>query len=214
MQIFLTGTDTDVGKTTVASWLCLHTGYAYYKPIQAGVNHPTPISHPRERNFVDSQVVKNLANVKTLPETYLYPEPVSPHLAAALSNDHIDCQKIILPAVENLIVEGAGGVMVPINEQMLMIDLIKQLALPVIIVARSSLGTINHTLLTLGSLRNRDIPILGVIVNGEANKANRDAIAKYSKVEILAELPKLDILSTENLQKIPLPEKLKKLITT
>ncbi|GHM58205.1 MAG: hypothetical protein sL5_03930 [Candidatus Mesenet longicola] len=199
MQIFITGTDTNVGKTLISSWICLHTGYSYFKPIQTGADK-------------DSDVVSKLANSNIYEESYIYKSPLSPHLAASLENDSIDISRINLPKERNLIVEGAGGILVPINETTFMVDLIKKLNIPVILVARSTLGTINHTLLSLEALRARSVSILGVILNGPHNQDNIKAIEFYGKVEILASIPKLQEVSKESLMQLPLPDCLKIII--
>ena len=170
MQIFITGTDTNIGKTLVSSWLCLHTRYDYFKPLQTGSSEGK-----------DSEVVAQLAGPKIHAESYVYKAPLAPAAAAALEKQSIDIHTIKLPDVPHLIVEGAGGLMVPINPHTLMIDLIKLFSIPVILVARSSLGTINHTLLSLEALRARNVEVLGVITSGLFNHPNCDAIEFYGK---------------------------------
>jgi len=200
MQIFITGTDTDIGKTLISSWLCLHSGYKYFKPIQTGNIEKT-----------DTEKAKELG-VSTYKEIYSYKEPLSPHLAAKLERAYINLDNISLPSEKNLIIEGAGGVLVPINDKHLVIDLIKKFNAPVIVVARSGLGTINHALLTLESLRSRDINILGVILNGPLNAENAKAIEFYGKVKVLAQIPKLEAATKENLLDIPLTTDIKKIL--
>jgi dethiobiotin synthetase len=201
MKIFITGTDTNIGKTIVSSWLCLHTGYDYFKPIQTGIIEGS-----------DSETVKNLSGSKIHKEAYVFKEPVSPHLAAHLENRSIDSRNIKLPIGDNLIVEGAGGLLVPINKEDLMIDLIKQFAIPVVLVASSRVGTINHTLLSLEALRIRNIEILGIIVNGEINQSNCESIEFYGKAKVLAQLPRLDEISKSKLQSIPLTQELREVL--
>jgi dethiobiotin synthetase len=201
MKIFVTGTDTDVGKTTICSWLCLHTGYSYFKPIQTGTIEGT-----------DSEKIHSLTNVTIHKEIYTYKDPVSPHLAALIENKEINLKKIISPNADNLIVEGAGGLLVPINKKQFIIDLIDYLKLPVILVARSTLGTINHTLLSIETLRARKIPILGVIINGIPNKNNEEAIKLYGKVPILATFPKLENVNKDTISAIPLTKELEKIM--
>ncbi|MGL9732873.1 MAG: dethiobiotin synthase [Wolbachia sp.] len=198
MQIFVTGTDTDVGKTTISSWICLHTGYLYFKPIQTGSILGT-----------DSHQISSLTNVNVYKENFVYKRLLSPHLAASLENDSINIDRIILPKTYNLIIEGAGGVLVPINKTTLMVDLIKKLAIPIILVAKSTLGTINHTLLSLEALRARNIPILGVILNGLLNQDNLEAIEFYGRIQVLASVPKLQQVDKEHLMQIPLSDLLK-----
>lgn len=199
MAVFITGTDTNVGKTLVSSWLCLHTRFDYFKPIQTGSDEST-----------DSDTVRALADCRIHSETYLYPDPVSPHLAATMVGETIDPTTITLPT-SRVVVEGAGGVLVPINGDMLMVDLIKQLDLPTIVVARSSLGTINHTLLTLQALRAREIIVAGVIVSGAPNPQNCEAITYYGKTTILGQLPFLGHPTRETLAAIPLEDQLQEI---
>lgn len=201
MRVFVSGTDTDVGKTVVCSFLCLHTGYSYFKPIQSG----TSVGR-------DSELVSKLSGAKIYPESFSYRAPLSPHLASRLEGEEIDIKKIKVPDDDNLVVEGAGGLLVPINKDFLMIDLIKYLKMPVVVVSRSRLGTINHTLLSLEVLRSRRIEILGVIISGDINSENSDAIKLYGETEILAELPIINPLTRSELEKVPLTKRLKKLL--
>ena len=200
MKIFITGTDTDVGKTIVCSWLCLHTQYNYFKPIQTGNSEQT-----------DSSTVHYLTKCKVYQENYSYKEPVSPHLAARLENSLIEIDKIELPNDDNIIIEGAGGLLVPINNKFFMVDVIKKLTTPVILVARSTLGTINHTLLSIEALRVRDIKILGVIMSGPKNAENKAAIELYGKVKVLACLPNFEKLNQESLQQYKLTVELQEI---
>jgi dethiobiotin synthetase len=190
---FVTGTDTNVGKTVVSAILTSGLRAHYWKPVQSGVLEGT-----------DSKFVAGLTGLPDshfLPETYLLQEPLSPHEAARIDGISISLNNINLPdsRIRPLVVEGAGGVMVPLNGQHLMLDLMKHLALPAVIVARSSLGTINHTLLTLHALRSRAIPVLGIVMNGEKNPANRRAIEIYGQTSVLAEIPWLPTLNQETI---------------
>jgi dethiobiotin synthetase len=200
MHIFITGTDTNIGKTLVSSWLCLHTLYDYFKPIQTGAEQGT-----------DSASVANLTLAKIWPENFIYKTPLSPHLSARIENKEIDVNKIILPKTKNLIVEGAGGVMTPINAKYLMIDLINMIGLPTIVVASSKLGTINHTLLTLQALKTKAIEVLGVIVSGQKNADNCQAIEYYGKTKVLAQLPHLAQINTASLASISLTNDLQQI---
>jgi len=201
MQIFITGTDTDIGKTTVSSWLCLHSTYSYFKPIQTGSDVGS-----------DSKILSKIIQNTIYPEIYCYKKPLSPHLASSLENQEINLENIILPKAHNLIVEGAGGVLVPINKNQLIIDLIKYLELPVILVTKPYLGTINHTLLSIAALSARQINILGFIMNGEENKYNSDAIEYYGKIPLLATIPTLTQITKESLLNIPLTDALKAIL--
>ncbi len=196
---FVTGTDTGIGKTIVsASLICALRDVekiCYWKPIQTGIEKDN-----------DTETVKNLANLtdeEIFDKGFRLEKPLSPHLSAKLANIEITVKKILrfIETDENFwIVEGAGGVFVPLNENELMIDLMKALNLPVLIVARSSLGTINHTLLTIEALRKNNLKIFGVILNGELNKENRRAIEHFGKVKVLAEMPKFEKLEYEILK--------------
>ena len=192
MRFFVTGTDTDVGKTVVAAWAMLHLDAFYWKPVQAGLDDET-----------DEEAVRRLTGAdddKFLPSAYRLPEPLSPHESARRAGVHIEMSKLTLAhASEALIVEGAGGLMVPLNEDSLVIDLIKQLKLPALLVARSTLGTINHTLLSLQALRARGIPVAGVVMNGPKTPHNRTAIETYGQVPVIAEIPPLKPLTREAL---------------
>lgn len=199
MKIFITGTDTDIGKTLISSWICLHTGYTYFKPIQTG-----------NTLDVDSTTVLDLAEAKILPEIYSYSQPLSPHLAAKIDGSYIDINLITLPD-DDVLIEGAGGVLVPLNDKFMMIDLMKILKVPVILVSSSRLGTINHTLLTLEALRGRNIPVLGVILNGVYNADNKEAIEHFGKVKILACFPKIQEVTKDALMKVKFPEELKRI---
>jgi dethiobiotin synthetase len=201
MQFFLAGTDTNIGKTIVSSWISLHTLYPYWKPIQSGTEEGT-----------DSATVQSLSSSPVYPETYTFQAPLSPHLAARLEGKTISLSDIRPPSSPNLIIEGAGGLLVPLTPEKLIIDLIQSLKLPVLLVARSTLGTINHTCLSLEALRHRNIPILGVILNGPLNPENRKAVEFYGRTEVLAELPFLPEISYDSLKSIPFPTKLATLL--
>lgn len=199
MRFFITGTDTGVGKTVVCSWLCAHTDYEYIKPIQTGTNKIND----------DSATIATSISVKIHNPIYEYPQAISPHLAAKMNDDTIDLNKIVLPQSKNLIVEGIGGVLVPINNNLFLVDVIKYLNIPVILVASSRIGTINHSLLSLEILRKRKIQILGIIVSGNRNQDNCDSIAYYGKVKILAQLPFLERIDSVSLLSIPFTEAMK-----
>ena len=192
---FVTGTDTYVGKTVVSAWLVARLGACYWKPVQAG-NHPE----------TDSEIVRRLTEVsadRILPEAYVLPEPIAPHEAARRAGIAIDLAKLVPPACDRpLVVEGAGGLMVPLNESAFVIDLARELELPVVLVTRSTLGTINHTLLSLEAIGRRGLPLAGVVVNGPETPHNRAAIERYGQVEIIAEIPWLDQVTPSALRAI------------
>ncbi|MBF0098218.1 MAG: dethiobiotin synthase [Magnetococcales bacterium] len=196
---FVTGTDTGVGKTVVAAWLVDKLAGAYWKPVQSG-------AAPGEAGDVEEVCrLSGLAPARCHAPVYRLALPRSPHEAAYREGVRIELSRLTLPEEQRcLIVEGAGGVLVPLNERQSMVDLMRQLALPVIVVARTQLGTINHTLLTLHCLRHFGLTVVGIILNGYPDPENRQAIAHYGQVNILAELPWLEPFSWPTLQRIPL----------
>lgn len=197
---FVTGTDTDVGKTVVSAWLLAHL-YAsqidacYWKPVQAGADPET-----------DAATMRRLAEIpddRILPEAYVLPEAIAPHEAARRAGIVIDMARLTPPASGRLlVVEGAGGMLVPLTNDSFVIDLAADLHLPVILVARSTLGTINHTLLSLEALRRRGLPLAGVVINGPEAPHNRAAIERYGQVEVIAEIPWLPTVSRATLLEI------------
>jgi dethiobiotin synthetase len=183
-RFFVTGTDTSVGKTVVSALLCAALDAYYWKPIQTGTREGT------DRRTVER--LGELPRAKLLPETYRFSPPVSPHLAAQKAGVTIDLSNIQMPEIgvkENLIIEGAGGALVPINETQLMTDLMRHLELPVLLVARTALGTINHTLLSLAALRLAGLRVRGVIMVGKSNMENRKAIEHYGKIGVVGTVP-------------------------
>jgi dethiobiotin synthetase len=185
-RFFVTGTDTGVGKTVVSALLCAALDAIYWKPIQTGT-----------REGADRPTVMRLAGLpraRTAPEIYRFAPPVSPHLAARWAGVRIDLRKIKLPRIgagENLIAEGAGGPLVPINQTQLTTDLMRHLGLPVLLVTRTTLGTINHTLLSLAALRAARLDVRGVIMVGKANRDNREAIERYGNAAVIGLVPRM-----------------------
>ena len=194
-SLFVTGTDTDVGKTVVAALLTLGLDACYWKPIQAGLEP-----------FTDTDAVRRwtgLPGPQFLPEAYRLRAPMSPHAAAELEGVEIDVARIVnteLPSDRPVVLEGAGGLMVPLNEGALMVDLIGELRVPVILVARTALGTLNHTLLSVSELRRRSIPLVGVVLNGEEHESNRRAIEEYGDVRVLGRVPPLGVVDAASLR--------------
>lgn len=179
---FVTGTDTDVGKTVVSALLTRQLGAYYWKPIQSGT------SESEDRLSV--QQYAGIPDHKILPCAYEFQAPLSPHEAAALEGQRIDVASLIRPNVEGpLVIEGAGGLMVPLNEDVLFIDIMADLCDSVILVARTTLGTINHTLLSIEALRQRNIPLKGVILSGPERPNNLEAIKRYGNIDILGWVP-------------------------
>ena len=189
--VFVTGTDTGIGKTVVSAAIMLRLrnecAVRYWKPIQTGIEQDD-----------DTAEVARLAACRPyelLTSGVRLPRPLSPHVSARLSGATIDIQPLVdsvnaaASPDTRFVVEGAGGVLVPINDTELMIDLMVRLALPVVVVSRSTLGTINHTLLTLEALRRRSLTIAGIVLVGPRNADNRDAIERYGTAQVLGELP-------------------------
>ena len=193
MHIFITGTDTDVGKTVVSAWICAQTGFSYWKPIQAGF--------PTDTHFLNSIT-------RTYPESYVFNTVASPHAAARIEGRFINIQSITLPSHESMLIEGAGGILSPMADQSTNADFIVKFNLPTILVARSTLGTINHTCLALEAMRSRNIHILGVITNGPVNESNTEAIEHFGKINVLGHVPLFSSLSPSILKNTPLPEPL------
>ena len=189
--IVVTGTDTDIGKTVFAAGLAAALGAFYWKPVQAGLDDGS-----------DAGRVATLGGLtpdRVLPEAYRLTTPCSPHHAAMLDGVEIDPVRLALPTVRPLVIEGAGGALVPITPDLLFADLFARWQLPVVIVARTGLGTINHSLLTIEALRSRQVPILGVAFVGEAVEDSEATIARIGVVRRLGRLPLLDPLNHDTL---------------
>jgi dethiobiotin synthetase len=184
-DLFVTGTDTGVGKTLLSALLVAALQRKYWKPIQTGACEGT-----------DRQTAMKIADVteaETYPEAYIFDPPVSPHLAAEQQGIEIDFNHIRRPAsASTLIIEGAGGLLVPINAKQFMVDLIKHVGAAAVIATRTTLGTINHTLLTVASARHAGLDIRGVVMIGRENLENRRAIERYGNVPVIGSIPWLD----------------------
>lgn len=188
---FITGIGTGIGKTLISAILTEKLKADYWKPIQSG-----------DLETSDSLTVENLiSNSKTIihPESYRLTQPLSPHLSAKLDGIEIDLNKIKVPVTENnLIIEGAGGLMVPLNENELIVDLIKKLDAEVILVSQNYLGSINHTLLSINLLKQYGIEIKGIIFNGDENAETERYIQQYAKIKKLGYVPGLNQIDKEN----------------
>ncbi len=188
MNYFITGIGTNVGKTIVAAVIVEALQADYWKPVQSG-----------ELNYTDAQRVKNLiTNNKSrfFDEVYKFTQPLSPHVAAKIDGVEIDFDKFILPETNNhLVVEGAGGLMVPLNENYLILDLIEKLKLNVILVSKNYLGSINHSLMTAEILKMRNIPVAGLVFSGIENKESEAYIAAYSKLNVLGRIEYEEVMS-------------------
>ncbi len=180
-QYIVAGISTEIGKTFISSILTEVLQADYWKPVQSGA-----------LDFTDTDTVKSLiSNSQTVfhPETYRLTEPMSPHAAAEIDGVEIAISNFILPQTENnLIVELAGGLMVPLNDRETNIDLIKKLALPVILVTQNYLGSINHTLLSVEILKQHNLPVKGLIFNGKENISSEEFILNYTGLKCLGKV--------------------------
>lgn len=189
--VVVTGTGTDVGKTVFAAGLTVALRARYWKPVQAGLA-PGSDSDTVAALGVDSRQI--------VPEAYRLATPCSPHLAAEIDGVTIDPARLVPPAVDSaLVIEGAGGALVPVTRELLYADLFARWALPVVVVAATGLGTINHSLMTIEALRTRGVPILGVAFNGDPVEDSEAIIADLGKVRRLGRLPRLDPLNADTL---------------
>ena len=208
-RIIICGTDTDVGKTIVSSFFVQGLKGIYWKPIQSGTEEGT-----------DTKTVCNLLNLEPnryLSERYKFKAPVSPHWAAEQESGFIEPSNLKLPDLDELIIiETAGGLMVPLNRDWLQIDQLKVWGAPIILVARTGLGTLNHTLLSLEALKNRNLDVLGIVLNGPPHKDNPKTLEQFGDTKILASLPIFDEVNAKVLSqewnKQQLDQKLKKYI--
>jgi len=191
--VFVTGTDTGIGKTLVSAIVTKALDATYWKPFQTGLSDEAG----------DTASVTTLAELpssRVIPPAYAFLAPLSPQDAAALEGREVDPTALTLPESDRtLVVEGAGGLMVPLNSDTLLVDWAATLDLPVILVCRSGLGTINHTLLSIEALRQRNMAIAGVVMSGTPNPANRAAIAHFGRVPVLAEIPHLDEVTPQHI---------------
>jgi len=185
MRFVVTGTDTGIGKTVFAAGLAGMLGARYWKPVQAGIPG-------------DSESVAELADVEIVPEIYRLRMPASPHQAAAEEGVTIDPESLI-PPEGPLVIEGAGGLMVPLTRQTLFVDVFARWRIPLILCARTRLGTINHTLLSIEAIRARKIALHGVAFIGDANPESEKAVTEVGKVKRLGRLPVITPLTAGNL---------------
>lgn len=190
--IVVTGTDTDVGKTVFAVGLAAAIGAYYWKPVQAGLEDGTDTASASKLGVPAERIV---------PEAYRLATPCSPHRAAEIDGVEIDPTRLALPDVEGtLVVEGAGGALVPVTREILYADVFARWGQPTIVVARTGLGTINHSLLTIEALRARSVPILGMAFVGPAEDDSERTICEIARVPRLGRLPHLTSLDPDSLQ--------------
>jgi dethiobiotin synthetase len=192
-RFIVTGTDTGIGKTVFAAALTDALGAHYWKPVQSGLEEET-----------DSQIVARLGRIppaRILPEAWRLKTPASPHLSAEIDGVEIDPEALDPPETAGpMVIEGAGGLMVPLTRRTLLIDVLARWRLPAILCARTALGTINHTLLSLEALRRRAIPVVGVAFIGEEKADSQRIIADLGQVRILGRLPPLEPLTPDTLR--------------
>jgi dethiobiotin synthetase len=184
--IVVTATDTGVGKTVFASALAAALGAHYWKPVQAGLEPPTDAMSAASLGVPADRI---------LAEAYRLHDPLSPHVAAERMQLEIEPARLAFPTVEDrLVVEGAGGVLVPLTPRLLFADLFASWGAPVVLVARTALGTINHSLLSIEALRSRGVAVIGIAFNGDANEESESTIAAMANVKRLGRLPVIDPL--------------------
>lgn len=187
-KYFVTGIDTDSGKTLACAILCEALKADYWKPVQSGL--------PRDSDTIQNLISNDLTRIH--PETFLLKTPASPHAAADIDGVKIQLKDFKLPQTNNtLIIEGAGGTLVPLNEKDFMVDLMLHLNVEIIVVADLYLGSINHTLLTIEALKNRNLKIKGIIFNGDTNAASESIILKHSKASCLLKIKRETAISRD-----------------
>ena len=193
MNIGIVGIHTGIGKTVCSTVICQALGYDYWKPVQAG-----------DLENTDSLFIKNNVSNPSCavhPERYKLLTAASPHYAASLESIDIQKQHFVLPVTKNnLVVETAGGLMSPLSTSLLNVDLIEYLKLPIILVSNNYLGSINHTLLTYSIIKDRKIPVIGLVFVGEATPSTEKFILEYTRLPLLFSIPWFKTLSPKILQ--------------
>lgn len=194
-RFFVSGIDTNVGKTVAAAVLTQALGADYWKPIQSG-----------DLDQSDTLRVQSLVqhpNTRFHPETYRLKTPASPHYSAELDGVRIERNAFQLPETDNhLIVEGAGGLFVPLNDQYLLLDLMQDFQLPVVLVVNFYLGSINHTLSSIYALQQRNIPIAGLLFNGAITPSSESYILRYTQLPVLGRLPQMETIDASTVQNL------------
>ncbi len=193
-RLVVTGTDTGIGKTVFSAALADALGACYWKPVQSGLDGET-----------DSETVARLGRLASewiLPEAWRLTTPASPHLSAQIDGAAIDPDMLAPPQMpQSLVIEGAGGLLVPLTRQTTFADVFARWRYPVILCARTGLGTINHTLLSLEAMRRRQIPILGIAFIGDDTPDTVRIVAEMGNAPVLGRLPRLDPLTPETLRR-------------
>jgi dethiobiotin synthetase len=192
-QLVVAGIGTEIGKTFISALITEALEADYWKPIQAG--------SPADSDYIR----QHISNPRTVchPEGYRLENPMSPHAAAEIEGINIDLDKLQVPQTTNhLVIELAGGLMVPLNSSHLNTDLISLWDLPVILVSRNYLGSINHTLLSIAAIRQLRVNVAGIIFNGEPNVASEDFILRYSALRCIARVPQQSVINKEVIRKL------------
>ncbi|RMG76126.1 MAG: dethiobiotin synthase [Bacteroidetes bacterium] len=191
MRYFVTGIDTGIGKSVASAVLVKMLEAAYWKPVQSGLEDET-----------DSEFIKRVVpKSKVFPETYRLKTPASPHLAAKIDGKNIQLSDFKIPESNSLIIEGAGGLLVPLNEKQTILNLIQYLNIPVIIVSKNYLGSINHTLLTAYCLKSNQIPVKGILFNGQENEESERIICQMSQLPHLGRIDEAEQINKEFIKK-------------
>lgn len=191
-KYFITGIGTNVGKTIVSAILTEALKADYWKPVQSGFSDGT------DKGLVSSLITNTTSVCHN--ESYCFHQPASPHLAASLENQKIKLEQMHLPDIQNdLIIEGAGGILVPLNDSNYVIDLAQEFEADVILVCRNYLGCINHSLLSIDYLVKNNFPVKGIVLVGNFDKAVKLAITNYSELPVLAEIPEMAEISKETI---------------
>lgn len=189
-RIFVTGIGTDVGKTVAAAIICEALQADYWKPVQTGSYFSTD----------SDKLKKYITNARTQihPESYVLRQYMSPHAAAELEGKHITLDSINVPKTDNtLVIEGAGGIMVPLNEKEFIVDLIIKCEAEVVLVIQNYLGSINHSILSIDALKFRNIPVMGIVFNGPPHKLSEDIILSYSGLKCLGRIQKEAVINRD-----------------
>lgn len=193
-RIFVTGIGTDVGKTVASAIICEALQADYWKPVQTGSYFSTD----------SDKLKKYLKNTRTKihPESFVLRQYMSPHAAAELEGKHITLDAIQLPQTDNvLVIEGAGGIMVPLNDREFIVDLIVKCQAEVVLVIQNYLGSINHSILSIDALKFRNIPVLGIVFNGPPHKLSEDIILSYSGLKCLGRIQKESVINSDVISK-------------
>ncbi|HTL81736.1 MAG TPA: dethiobiotin synthase [Bacteroidia bacterium] len=193
-KYFITGIGTDVGKTVVSAIICEALQADYWKPVQTGSYFSTD----------SDKIRKYVSNSKTVihPESFVLKQYMSPHAAAELEGTPISIDKMVLPSTQNtLVIEGAGGIMVPLNDKEFIVDMITKFQADVVLVIQNYLGSINHSILSIDALRFRNIPVAGLVFNGPPHKLSEDIILSYSKHKLIGRINKEAVINKEVVSK-------------